>query len=267
METLQRKQINIILNKMDTIIEVLEYFLKTKYVVCVEDGGEGSGNFEHEGRPGEIGGSGEGGGLYNSSKKTIDIINKAYEEAKKIEPQITNDLKNICSSIGCKLTGLDFRLKTKESLLRKVNSDLINNPEGDAKSVVSRMFDIVRYTNISNAKNLTQDYFRCIEKLQERGYTLIRVKNTWLKKVPYKGINCVLKSPNGEQQFELQFHTKQSFDVKDTEMHKLYEEYRLDSTSESRRVEIENEMFKLSNNLEIPFNVGKISDYDETKVK
>ena len=41
------------------------------------DGGEGSGNFGHEGRPGEIGGSGEGGELEknNTEEENSDIIN------------------------------------------------------------------------------------------------------------------------------------------------------------------------------------------------
>ena len=34
-------------------------------------GGAGSGNFEHEGRPGEVGGSGEGGGVAKISQKTV----------------------------------------------------------------------------------------------------------------------------------------------------------------------------------------------------
>lgn len=36
--------------------------------VIAEDGGEGSGNFNHEGRPGKVGGSGEGGGSSSKSE-------------------------------------------------------------------------------------------------------------------------------------------------------------------------------------------------------
>ena len=36
--------------------------------ISVQDGGEGSGNFNHEGRPGKVGGSGEGGGSSSKSE-------------------------------------------------------------------------------------------------------------------------------------------------------------------------------------------------------
>ncbi|MFR1378451.1 MAG: DUF1073 domain-containing protein [Clostridium neonatale] len=50
------------------------------------DGGEGSGNFGHEGRPGEIGGSGEGGELEknNTEEENSDIINNTKNELKSI---------------------------------------------------------------------------------------------------------------------------------------------------------------------------------------
>lgn len=38
--------------------------------VIAEDGGEGSGNFNHEGRPGKVGGSGEGGGSSSGQEPT-----------------------------------------------------------------------------------------------------------------------------------------------------------------------------------------------------
>lgn len=50
------------------------------------DGGEGSGNFGHEGRPGELGGSGEGGELEknNTEEENSDIINNTKNELKSI---------------------------------------------------------------------------------------------------------------------------------------------------------------------------------------
>ncbi|CAI3683893.1 phage portal protein [Clostridium neonatale] len=50
------------------------------------DGGEGSGNFNHEGRPGQIGGSGEGGNSEenNTEEENSDIINNTKNELKSI---------------------------------------------------------------------------------------------------------------------------------------------------------------------------------------
>ena len=51
--------------------------------ISVQDGGEGSGNFNHEGRPGKVGGSGEGGGSSSKSESkeksyTGKISRKVY---------------------------------------------------------------------------------------------------------------------------------------------------------------------------------------------
>jgi hypothetical protein len=54
---------------------------------------------------------------------------------------------------------------------------------------------------------------------------------------PYKDVNCVFLSPHG-QRFEVQFHTPESFKLKNGDLHKLYEEYRLDSTTSERRAEL-----------------------------
>lgn len=50
------------------------------------DGGEGSGNFNHEGRPGQIGGSGEGGNSEenNTEEENSDIIKNTKNELKSI---------------------------------------------------------------------------------------------------------------------------------------------------------------------------------------
>ena len=62
--------------------------------ISVQDGGEGSGNFNHEGRPGKVGGSGEGGSSSKLSSKSmpakkyvtsdgkmdVDTLRKDYDE-------------------------------------------------------------------------------------------------------------------------------------------------------------------------------------------
>lgn len=62
--------------------------------------------------------------------------------------------------------------------------------------------------------------------------------------------------------FELQFHTPESFDVKQNKMHILYEEYRKDTTSGEKKRKLENEMFELSKELEMPAGIEKIRSID-----
>jgi hypothetical protein len=95
--------------------------------------------------------------------------------------------------------------------------------------------------------------------LQEKGYNIIAVKNHWLNPYdPYQGVNVKILSPS-EQKFELQFHTRESFDLKSGELHELYEKQRLiaDKTS-SEWLELNDKMFGLSNDLKIPDDVKRI---------
>ena len=87
------------------IYELIFRGLKAKYpgqaigprfqAVCAAlDGGEGSGNFGHEGRPGHVGGSGEGGGTNNKETKT-DTEKKLNNKI----PAFTNkEAKNLLNS-------------------------------------------------------------------------------------------------------------------------------------------------------------------------
>jgi hypothetical protein len=58
--------------------QAFSFFPWLKKIKTVE-GGDGSGNFDHAGRPGEIGGSGEGGGLISDTKDKLDKIEKDFK--------------------------------------------------------------------------------------------------------------------------------------------------------------------------------------------
>ena len=84
------------------------------------------------------------------------------------------------------------------------------------------------------------------------------MKNTWEDATnPYKGINVQLVSPTG-QKLEVQFHTQESFEMKNGPMHNLYEEWReLSEDSEEAR-DLQNKMFALSRQLEVPRNISEV---------
>lgn len=58
-------------------------------------------------------------------------------------------------------------------------------------------------------------------------------------------------------QFEVHFHTEQSLKIKEVN-HRMYEEYRLAGTSQSRRDELAKKMISNSNSIETPAGIGAI---------
>lgn len=100
------------------------------------------------------------------------------------------------------------------------------------------------------------------DSLENKGYSIVKVKNTWTDVGnPYNGINVQLEAPNG-QKIELQFHTQESFELKNSEaMYSLYEQARVLEPNSDEYFEIEDKMFELSDSLEVPDNIESIENH------
>jgi hypothetical protein len=76
----------------------------------------------------------------------------------------------------------------------------------------------------------------------------------------YKGINTNVKSADGSV-FEIQYHTTESFNVKQNINHSLYEEYRLLDKSSIQAIKLEEQMIKNSDAIKLPQNINSIKLY------
>lgn len=180
------------------------------------------------------------------SKQLLDQISK-------IEPKITSDMQRIAGED--KLAGLEFRKKTAESLARKITTD--SQVENISLSkAASKINDALRYTTIFNPDTFAKEYLKMKQELIAEGYKVVKVKNTWLIDGPYKGVNTVVEKDGIN--FEMQYHTQESFDLKNGPLHELYEKYRDTSTSDRERMKLFKEMLDLSNELEIPKNIERV---------
>uniref|UniRef100_UPI003F6B7DEB minor capsid protein n=1 Tax=Pasteurella multocida TaxID=747 RepID=UPI003F6B7DEB len=182
-------------------------------------------------------------------------VNAVYKRASELEPAFTNDMLSIVKQSNGYLDGLDYRLKSIDSITRKVQTDIIKTGITEGESL-SKITDIVRYTTIFESKNFTQNYFRMQEILTEKGYNVTRVKNTWRKGAVYKGINTIVEKDGVK--FEMQYHTRQSFELKNGKLHELYEKARILNISSEELKRLNEKMKDLSNQLETPVNIGKI---------
>lgn len=191
---------------------------------------------------------------FNIIEKDLPYILEEYNNIRKLEPNITNDVKDIVNQLDLKLEGLDFRLKTRESLGRKIIKDSIDDGVS-GKEAFDKLKDVVRYTTVLPEDTFTEKYFEMQELIKSKGYSIIKVKNTWEKGSNYKGINTTLKKD--KLNFEMQYHTDLSLQVKE-KLHILYEEERLITTSLERKKELKEEMIKLSESIPEPKGVEKI---------
>lgn len=156
------------------------------------------------------------------------------------EKSVTPDLQQAAAAQGMKMEGLEYRLKTEESLARKL---------GDTPP--DQIRDALRYTMVSDSQNMAANVSSTLGDLESKGYKVLKVKNTFKDGASYKGVNTQILSPDG-QPFELQFHTPESFNVKQNLTHGIYEEYRLLPADSPRAAELQKQLTEISNTIPNP---------------
>ncbi len=190
-------------------------------------------------------------GIIKAQVKGMTYYNKAIAN----EPEITDHVKKVAEAIGMDTIGLENRVKSKLRYMEKIKRKY--NPDKNEYEIK----DILRYTYSSSPTELTERTLKSIDVYNEMGYNTIEIKNSWIDNLdPYNGINTTIQSPTG-QKFELQYHTPDSFKIKDGEMHKIYEmQQALTDTSSIEYMDLTDQMFELSDSLEVPFNISEVKN-------
>jgi hypothetical protein len=200
-----------------------------------------------------------GGGRTSSVKLDGEIQSKAIQvngQASLAERNITPDIQTVARETGGTRVGAAFVLKTQDSIAAKMAGDVTRlglSPDEAA----ARIKDAVRYTITYPAHGHTSSAEQALASLEQKGYTVDRIKNTWQPGNPYKGVNVVLTSPDGHP-FELQFHTPESFQVKQM-THVDYEIFR-ESTVLAERQAAFDRMAQVSAHLVHPPGVEQLGE-------
>lgn len=193
-----------------------------------------------------------------------DVKAKYFSMVEK-EPEITADLQKTFQEIGQEneFSGLAFRCKQGDSLLRKVNSEVAEAQEAGKSDMtpgkaMDGIWDAVRYTQVSTPDKIADNFNDTIDSLEGKGYRVVRVSNSWDNpNMAYKGVNCRMLSPKG-QKFELQFHTPDSVGIKES-IHQEYEVQRVVPASDPLWGATERIMRAKVSNLEVPANVDRLN--------
>ena len=189
----------------------------------------------------------------DAKKYTTELRKQAMEKDK----TVTKELQDVVSQGTGELVGLEYRIKGIDSLEEKLFRKAIEKGI-TVSDYAKKVTDVLRYTNMSKAENLVNDFNTVVSGLKAKGYEMIEVNNTWKEGSAYKGINILVRDKNGYT-FELQFHTKQSMEIKEIN-HKLYEKARKPGTSQAERDRLELEMARNAQKVITPKNIDQIKD-------
>ncbi len=129
------------------------------------------------------------------------------------EPQLTGLVSGLANKHGGKMAGLDFKLKSEESLTRKFQEG-VDAGKGTAPQVGADMFDVNRYTTVYPEAQYACGAQATLDTMRAQGLKL-NVKKYWnVDTNPYQGLNVQATTAAG-QKFELQFHSGTSLSVKE----------------------------------------------------
>jgi hypothetical protein len=160
------------------------------------------------------------------------------------------------------LVGFQYRLKERDRIKEKV-AEAIEQYGRSPKEAVSHLPDAIRYTFQYKEAHYAQGVRDDIEHLRELGFEMIGLRNSWLNE-QYKGINSHWIEPHSGQRFELQFHTRISFEAKQL-THGSYERLRSGQADEFEELVLEAFQKRVSGAVPVPAGAAEIPDYPERK--
>lgn len=157
------------------------------------------------------------------------------------------------------LEGLNFRLKGEDRLKEKIAEVLKREPERTPDEVVREIPDAIRYTFCLNKEDYTDGYLDIRQRIEDLGYDMVYSKNYW-DDPEYKGINTRWMTSDGHQ-FEIQFHTRESYHAKQEVTHGAYERIRNPLTSRAERTALHSFQREVSSWVPVPDGATDIPDY------
>jgi uncharacterized protein YukE len=170
-------------------------------------------------------------------------------------PRIAAHIEDVARQTGGTPVGQQWWVKSQESLARKILKDM-RATRLTAEQAASRVTDALRFTVTYPGESLTGSVETALDRLRGQGYEVLEVNNSWVAHNRYKGINVDLEAPDG-QLFELQFHTPESWQLKQ-QTHGLYEVVRDPGYPLEVRQRAHEELVRLSSGLEHPAGIERI---------
>ncbi|MDK1474990.1 ATP nucleotide 3'-pyrophosphokinase [Streptomyces sp. 549] len=203
------------------------------------------------------GGGWEKGGLRLDAEdnRAVDAF---LDEAEQAEKHLSPQLRTVASWSGAELVGFDQRLKTPDSLKRKVATWLEEDPSQSVHQALGDINDSVRYTLRWSDGEYTEGVRTASVMLADFGHESVRWSNTWKNRDSYKAVNSAWREPMAGHRFEVQFHTEAGHRAA-VETHPLYEEQRLPGTSPERVAELREQQGRIFAAVPVPDGAERLT--------
>ena len=205
------------------------------------------------------------GSWLGEGRRFLDVADNSRVEAvcdliaEREREKITPALRTIESQDPDRhLIGFNDCLKGRDRFKGKV-SGMMKELSFSLDEAVSYVPDAIRYTFQYRETRYTQGVWADITRLKDQGFELEKLKNSWSGE-QYKGINSQWIDPDSGQRFEVQFHTRISFEAKQL-THSSYERLRTKQADAFEELVLEAFQRKVTTDVPIPPGATDIPDY------
>jgi hypothetical protein len=158
------------------------------------------------------------------------------------------------------LAGFEYRLKGPDRLKEKV-AQTMKEERATADEALSFVKDAIRYTFVYKSDHYADGVKSDIGRMKENGFEQVDQRNSW-ESEDYKGINSRWREPTTGLLFEVQFHTKVSYEAKQL-THGAYERLRSRQASEPERVKLDTFQRRVFGAVPTPPGATVIPNYPE----
>ena len=156
------------------------------------------------------------------------------------------------------LIGFDDRLKGRDRIKEKVY-DTMEEVDSSVEEAVSIVPDAIRYTLQYRDAHYTQGVWADITRMKDQGFELLKIKNSWSGD-QYKGVNSQWIEVESGQRFEVQFHTRISYEAKQL-THDAYDRIRSHQADKFEQIVLEAFQKKVADDVPVPPGAADIPDY------
>lgn len=161
--------------------------------------------------------------LENADPRVRAHLERMLTGRREVEPKYTELLSGITKQHSGKMLGLSFKFKDAQGIANKIERKVVEKGITHEQSADS-IADALRYTVAISPDNYVNGMKSAVKALTRSGGVVFEsFENNWQPGDAYNGVNAVFRDKKTGLKIELQFHTPESFIVKDKVNHKNYE--------------------------------------------
>ena len=171
--------------------------------------------------------------LTPTDKQIINEITAEIEQKVQESEEKVSSIMNSLQDEFVKLVGFEKRFKATDRIALSLIKIINEFPNITIEEAILSICDALRYTLVIDEEVYQQKVLEKSQVLKNLGYELTHLKNAWGTPM-YQGINIGFKNKT-DIEFEVQFHTENSYMVKEKINHMYYEITRNNTTSPEAR--------------------------------